>query len=241
MALTGPGSQNVFTANPGSAQVFAPRAGAQGKSNGFAIAGLVCGILAVILGWTIFFGGILAILAIVFSVLGLHKVKVDPALGGKGMALAGLICGIIGVIEAAFMLIAFAAFFAVLNPQSLLPDQCRTGSGFYCSDFVFTPGQGSFALVNNVGTPITLNANQAQIPSDCSQLTMSIPSQGLQAVNQATLQSGQSALIHVACPGIRSPRVSWKGQFLIPYTSEGSGLMHQVTVDLAANAATAPK
>src|SRR6266542_3016794 len=55
------------------------------KSNGFAIASLVCGIL----GCT----GIGAILAIIFGILGIQRAKDPRYSGGQGLSIAGIVLG----------------------------------------------------------------------------------------------------------------------------------------------------
>lgn len=71
----------------------------QPKSNGIAIAALVCGIIAVLIAWVPFvvvIGLILAILAVIFGIQGLKRAgEVDK---GRGVALAGLITGIAGIV-----------------------------------------------------------------------------------------------------------------------------------------------
>jgi hypothetical protein len=78
-------------AYPGAYPYQAPRQG-----NGKATAGLVLGILAIVLFWIPFGDVALDVLAIVFGALGLREAK--RGAGGRGKALAGLICGIIGAI-----------------------------------------------------------------------------------------------------------------------------------------------
>jgi hypothetical protein len=73
--------------------------GAPAKSNGLGIAALVP---AGFLSWP---GILLGILAIVFAVLGLRRVKARRA-DNKGMAIAGLVTGIIGLIIGAIVLAA---------------------------------------------------------------------------------------------------------------------------------------
>lgn len=65
------------------------------KTDGLAVAGLVCGILGILLGWMYL---ILPILGIIFGAVGLHRVNNSNGdRGGKRMASAGLVTGIIGV------------------------------------------------------------------------------------------------------------------------------------------------
>jgi hypothetical protein len=65
-------------------------------SNGPATAGMVFGILGVVLMWVPVVGFVLAILAVVFGVLGLGRANTGG--GNKGQAIAGLILGAAGII-----------------------------------------------------------------------------------------------------------------------------------------------
>lgn len=70
-----------------------PRSG-----SGRATAGLVLGILAVVLCWLTFFDAIFVILGLVFSLLALGDSKRTG--NGRGMAIAGITCSIIGALLA---------------------------------------------------------------------------------------------------------------------------------------------
>ena len=59
------------------------------KSNGPAIASLVCGILGCV-------PFITSLAAVVLGIVGIKKTK-DPRVGGKGLAIAGLILGVLGL------------------------------------------------------------------------------------------------------------------------------------------------
>ena len=71
--------------------------GAPAKSNGFGITALVLGILSIPAGFVSWPGILLGLLAIIFGILGLRRVKARRA-DNKGMALAGLITGIVGLV-----------------------------------------------------------------------------------------------------------------------------------------------
>jgi hypothetical protein len=64
---------------------------APGRSNGLAVAALVCGIIGIFIAEFI-----LGPLAIIFGAIGLHRA--NQGARGRGMALAGLILGIIDVV-----------------------------------------------------------------------------------------------------------------------------------------------
>lgn len=68
---------------------------------GYAIAGMVCGILSIVLCCCqIYISGALAVIGLVFSILVLKNGK-----PGKGMAIAGVVCSAIGIIIALFLII----------------------------------------------------------------------------------------------------------------------------------------
>ena len=69
--------------------------GGTSQTNGFAIAALVLGILAIVTFLTIFGGLILGVLALVLGIIGLNRAKTTNG-SGKGMAIAGIITGVIG-------------------------------------------------------------------------------------------------------------------------------------------------
>lgn len=71
---------------------------AGGTRNGFGIAALVLGILAVLSGF-LFVGALFGIAAIVFGVLGRGRAKRGEATNG-GMALAGIVLGVVGILFA---------------------------------------------------------------------------------------------------------------------------------------------
>lgn len=93
-----------FTPGPGGPPGFTP--GPQGMpqpphqhppGNGMAIAGLVLGILALLLCWIPFLNWILAILGIIFGAVGMSKAnKIGGR--GKGLAVTGLVLGILGAV-----------------------------------------------------------------------------------------------------------------------------------------------
>jgi len=82
-----------FTQGPDPTQ----QASSSQEGNGLAVAGLVVGIVAVVLCWFPFVNWVLGILAIIFGGVGLSKAN---RIGGKnkGMAIAGLILGLVGLI-----------------------------------------------------------------------------------------------------------------------------------------------
>ena len=67
--------------------------------NGFGIAALVLGLLALVLSWTIIGGIVFGILALVFGLLGRARAKRGESTNG-GLSVAGAVLGIIGLLIA---------------------------------------------------------------------------------------------------------------------------------------------
>jgi hypothetical protein len=115
MASTQPG-QNPYTAaappaygNRVDESSTAYGAPARTGRNGMGTAALVLGILSIVTCWIWFVGGILAILAIVFGVIGRNRVARGEATN-RGTALAGLITGIVGLLATVAIVIALVTF-----------------------------------------------------------------------------------------------------------------------------------
>jgi Domain of unknown function (DUF4190) len=91
--------------------------------NGFGIAALVLGLLALVLSWTIIGGIVFGILALIFGLLGRARAKRGESTNG-GLSLAGVVLGIIGA------LIAIGLVVSVLNsPAGRSYRQCLQQSG----------------------------------------------------------------------------------------------------------------
>jgi hypothetical protein len=72
------------------------------RYNGFAIASMVLGILALVTYYGAFVFGVLAI---IFGAIALKRIRENPEFKGRGMAIAGIVCGIVAL---AAMLIVFS-------------------------------------------------------------------------------------------------------------------------------------
>jgi len=86
---------------PGGYPQYQPPAGdAQNPAqprNGFGIAALVLGLLALLLSWTIIGGIIFGTLALIFGLLGRARAKRGEATNG-GLSIAGVVLGIVGLL-----------------------------------------------------------------------------------------------------------------------------------------------
>ena len=65
--------------------------------NGFGIAALVLGLLALVLCWTIIGGVLLGLLALIFGLIGRARARRGQATNG-GMSVAGLVLGVLGLL-----------------------------------------------------------------------------------------------------------------------------------------------
>ncbi|MBS1674917.1 MAG: DUF4190 domain-containing protein [Actinobacteria bacterium] len=92
-----PGYPGAAPTQPGyAAPAYAPPYGqpyaAPLRSNGLAIAALICGIVGLVV-----VPFLPSIAAVITGHMGLSQTKHDPALGGRGFAITGLVLGYIGV------------------------------------------------------------------------------------------------------------------------------------------------
>ena len=89
---------------------------APAQTNGMAIAALVCGVLGIIGSFipvVMYFTAVLAVLGIIFGVMGMKKAK---QLGsGNGLAVAGLVLGIVGTVFAIIGIICYASVACALK------------------------------------------------------------------------------------------------------------------------------
>lgn len=81
--------------------------GGQQDVSAMAVASMILGILSVLTGCVFCLGGVLAILAVIFSGVSFSSPK-----GGRGMAVAGFVTGIVGVIIAVIYTIYWIAVMA---------------------------------------------------------------------------------------------------------------------------------
>lgn len=99
-----------FTAPPASPAPFPPpRYGAARRTNAFATAGLVFGILSITGGFCCCYGLPFNLLGLVFSLIGLAQINSNPELyDGKGMAIAGIVLSLLGLLLMLGMVFVFA-------------------------------------------------------------------------------------------------------------------------------------
>lgn len=95
---------------------YAPAPAPAPQTNGMAIAALVCGVLGIVGSFipvVMYFTAVLAVLGIIFGVLGMKKAKQMGS--GNGLAIAGLVCGIVGTVFAIVGIICVASVACALK------------------------------------------------------------------------------------------------------------------------------
>ena len=83
-------------------------------SNGIGIAALVVGIVSLFLFWIPFLGLVLAILALVFGIIGIRKASRGEATN-KGMAITGVVTGALALVGALIVSVVFIFFVDEFN------------------------------------------------------------------------------------------------------------------------------
>jgi hypothetical protein len=104
-----PYPQPPYPQPPYQPQPFAP--GFLPPRNGMGTAALVCGIIAVVLSWTVYGGVILGILAICFGGVGIGRSTRGEATN-RSSALAGLILGIVAIALLVILIIVGIGLYA---------------------------------------------------------------------------------------------------------------------------------
>jgi len=84
------------------------------STNGFAIAGMILGILSILATYPCC-GIPFNILGLIFSLVALSQIRANPLQDGKGMAIAGLICSILSMLLIGILL-ALGVAIGIANP-----------------------------------------------------------------------------------------------------------------------------
>lgn len=80
------------------------------KSNGVAIAALVCGIIALLASWLPGINLLSVVLGIAAIILGVIGLRNAPERGGRGLAITGLVTGALGLVVAIIFLVFIVSF-----------------------------------------------------------------------------------------------------------------------------------
>ena len=116
------GAAPSYPSGPGeTATTAAPR-------NGFGIAALVLGILALVGCWSAIAGIVLGVLALIFGILGVRRANRGVATN-KGVSIAGIVTGAIGLVLGILFAIIFGTFFSTFGGQVQNLQQCVHQAG----------------------------------------------------------------------------------------------------------------
>lgn len=102
-----------------------PLPGAPRRSNGVAIAALVCGIVALLLSWLPginLLAMLLGLIALICGFVGLGKAKDPTVVGGRGMAIAGIVTGLLALVVSVLVYVGLARLFNDPGIQQQLRD-----------------------------------------------------------------------------------------------------------------------
>lgn len=102
----------------------------QKEPMGFAIAGMVLGIVSIMCCCSPFVGGVTGVLGLIFSIMVL--VQKRP---GRGMAIAGVICAAIGLV----LLVAMLVFAAVVDDSAMDYINSHGGVEHFLDDWEVKP------------------------------------------------------------------------------------------------------
>jgi hypothetical protein len=108
------------------------------KTNGAALASLICGILGCVPVLT-------SIAAIILGLVGIKKSR-EPGTGGKGLAIAGIVLGFIGILGWAVGGFAMYRGYAFVKSKILEPTQLTSNS------FITSLAKGDTATASNYTT-----------------------------------------------------------------------------------------
>lgn len=92
--------QNQGYQNPYNPNLYAMPTAQSSQGDGLAIAGLVLGIISIVLCWIPLFDLVIGIVGLILSLLGRRS------LSRRGLAIAGLVCSIIGLILSLIITVA---------------------------------------------------------------------------------------------------------------------------------------
>jgi hypothetical protein len=101
--------------------------------NGFGVAALVLGILAIVFFWSVVGGVVLGVLGMVFGFLGRGRAKKGESTNG-GMALAGIICGAVGLVISIAWVVLLVAVFSSNSGQKFQDCMNQAGSSSVAQD-----------------------------------------------------------------------------------------------------------
>ncbi|MCF7871767.1 hypothetical protein K9L97_01925 [Candidatus Woesearchaeota archaeon] len=93
------------------------------------------------------------------------------------------------------VMIGALAYFGVLNPQNLIPDQCAITSGFSCRDTLLNTTTISLLVVNNMGETISITGFDASQSTGTIIDTPTLPTGTVNDGNEFTITAPVTAVL----------------------------------------------
>lgn len=196
---------------------------AQPQSKGIAIAALVLGIVAIVLCWIPFAGIVLGLIALILGIVGLKQ--------SKGMGIAGIVLGALAIIFGLLITIAAMTFFAVLEPDNLIPNHVIFPAPITQGDS--TPRLDaeynyiSVPLRNGKGNDIKFTGkawiNENGIETSCEFKTTSAVTAGL------ILKNSETEVLIWDCPGSKMNGEILDAQLKFEWENTETGMLRNHT------------
>src|SRR3989344_8381250 len=133
------------------------------KTSRMAIASLVLGIFAILLGWVPILGWMIVALALGLGIAALVKISKDKTYKGQGMAIAGIVLSAISlsvfVIMQMLVGIGLLSYFGVLSPEMYQLEICVISPKLLCENSAVTMAGEAALIIKNSETSTLYNVD----------------------------------------------------------------------------------
>jgi hypothetical protein len=135
-----------------------------GRSNGMAVAGMVCGIVSVVIGWVPFIAVLGLIAAVVGLALSIPALKRSRQSGRRGFAIAGIVTSACGILLGIVGIVLTVVFVQAINrfddpgPVDVSIEQCVDDGAGTTADVVvenLSDDERSYTIEVDLGGPDT--------------------------------------------------------------------------------------
>jgi len=132
------------------------------------------------------------------------------------------------VIVAVLTIVGLLAYFGIMNPKTLLTEQCIVSPPLYCMGNAVTNTTHSLIVLGNrVNYWFNLSSENAQLQSECTTIEFCDKS-GSNCADSRIISINGELMIKLACDNSDASRV--KREFYINYTNPLSGLKEDVKI-----------
>ena len=139
------------------------------KTSGMAIASLILGVLAMLLGWIPVLRWLIILVGLGLGIAALMKISKDENLKGKGLAIAGIVLSCLALFFFVILMgLGALAYFGAVEPDEFLPRKCTLPTGIACLDFmVFETGDAQIKIHDSMGFDLK-NAQASLVTAGCT-------------------------------------------------------------------------